>query len=245
MKRNGLFALVLAVMLGATAAWAQDAFYVISFPVGVGTKITSLPYTISAPGFYYLGGDLSTTGNGITVNANNVTIDLMGFSLVGNGTDGMRGIEISGRSNVEIRNGTVRNFDGGIYSIMNGNNCRIINIRANSNVGTGIKLVGSNHLVQNCNCSNNPGGSGIWQSGYGTMITGNVCNGNSGHGIECTSGGNLIGNVVYGNSGKGFNLSLATSDYYVIDRNTVYQNTGGGINGTPSNAVFGVNAGIP
>jgi hypothetical protein len=237
--------LVGAVLLLASAGWAQDFYVIGGGGPPVGTKITSLPYPINSPGFYFLGRDLNTSGNGITVNTDNVTIDLMGFGLAGNGTAGMHGIEISGRSNVEIRNGTVRNFGGGgIYSVMNSQNCRIINIRAIMNGGPGIKLVGSNHLVQNCTASNNSS-TGIWQSGSGTMITGNVCNMNGSNGIECASGGNLIGNVVYGNGAYGFNLSLATSDYYVIDRNTVYQNTSGGFNGKPTKAEFGINAGIP
>jgi hypothetical protein len=244
MKKLGLLAVVLAVMLGSTAASADGDFYVIAGGGGVGTKIISLPYAISAPGFYYLGADLSTTGSGITVNTNNVTIDLMGFSVTGNSSPGGIGIDISGRSNVEIRNGTVRSFGQGIYSVMTAKNCRIINMRAISNTGTGIKLLGDNHLVQNCHAANN-NGYGIWMSGGGTVITGNVINGNGSNGLQCTAGGNLMGNVCFDNAGYGFSLSLATSDYYVIDRNTVYQNTGGNLNGVPSKAVFGVNAGIP
>ena len=215
----------------------------------VGTKISSLPYTIKSSGFYFVTGDLTLASGaspGITVNADNVTIDLMGFGLNGFGAAGTgAGIDITGRSNVEIRNGTVRNFGGGgIYSVTTSKNCRINNIRAIFNPGPGIKLVGDNHLVQNCTVSNN-GGYGIWQSGGGTMITGNVINENGSNGLQCTSGGNLIGNVSFGNTGYGFSLSLATSDYYVIDRNTVYQNGSGGLNGTPAHAVFGVNSGIP
>ena len=52
---------------------------------GVGTQITSLPYTISKSGFYYFGADLSTIGQGIAVTTvDNVTIDLMGFGIAGN-----------------------------------------------------------------------------------------------------------------------------------------------------------------
>jgi hypothetical protein len=245
MKRLGLLAMVLALVLSGTAAWADGEFYVIAGGGGVGTKINSLPYTILAPGFYFLGGDLSASGKGITVNVDNVTIDLMGFSMTGNGTPEMSGIDITGRSNVEIRDGTVRNFGGGIYSVTAGKNCRILNIRAVGNVGHGIKLVGSNHLVQNCNASNNTGGDGIVQSGRGAMITGNICSGNEVNGIEC-SGGNLIANVVYGNKGNGFYLMYeVTSDYYMIDRNTVYGNTGGNLNGVPPKAYWGVNAGVP
>jgi hypothetical protein len=250
MRKRCLLLVLAVLLLGGQSAWGDGDFYVITGGgAPVGTKITSLPYTIDSPGFYFLAGDLTLPigpSAGITVNVDNVTIDLMGFSLKGFGpASGAPGISISGRNNVEIRNGTVREFGGsGIFSVITGSNCRIINIRALHNTGSGIKLLGSNHLVRNCNTSNNDV-NGIWVSGYGTIIAGNVINGNGSDGLDCTSGGNLIDNVSYGNTGFGFNLSLATSDYYVIDRNTVYQNVGGSINGTPSKAVFGVNAGIP
>lgn len=242
MKRLWFMLMVVAALLSSTAATAE--FYVIAGAGTVGTKITSLPCTISTPGFYFLGRDLETTGTGITVTTDNVTIDLMGCTLSGNSTAGNQGIVISGRSNVEIRNGTVRNFQNGIHSITSGNNCRIINIRALSNLQSGIKLLGTGHLITNCNASNN-NGRGISQSGYIAIISNNVAAGNGGNGIDCTSGANLIGNAVYNNGEYGFNLSLATSIYYVIDQNTVFHNTSGNLNGTPPHAAFGINSGIP
>jgi hypothetical protein len=49
----------------------------------VGTKITNVPYAINNPGFYYLGENLTYRGSSdaITVSANDVTLDLMGYSL--------------------------------------------------------------------------------------------------------------------------------------------------------------------
>jgi len=80
-------------------------------PAGVGTQITAVPYTITAPGFYYLGGNLSGR---IYVHSSNVTLDLMGFTISGSGVGSGTGISISGTTsgleNVEIRNGTIRNF---------------------------------------------------------------------------------------------------------------------------------------
>jgi hypothetical protein len=51
------------------------------------TPISALPYTISEPGSYYLTGNLSvsTAIDGISVQADDVTIDLNGFELNGNG----------------------------------------------------------------------------------------------------------------------------------------------------------------
>ena len=81
---NWLVALLAAVLLSGSAAWAQGDFYVIAGGgPPVGTKISSVPYTITQPGFYFLTGNLTYNGagNAITVSANNVTLDLMGFSL--------------------------------------------------------------------------------------------------------------------------------------------------------------------
>src|SRR5262245_59065250 len=46
------------------------------------TPISSVPYTINAPGSYYLTADLSvTTGDAITIATNGVTLDLNGFTI--------------------------------------------------------------------------------------------------------------------------------------------------------------------
>src|SRR5450631_969089 len=46
------------------------------------TPISSAPFTISTPGSYYLTANLPvTTGNAIVISANNVTLDLNGFTI--------------------------------------------------------------------------------------------------------------------------------------------------------------------
>ncbi|MHB8067038.1 MAG: right-handed parallel beta-helix repeat-containing protein [Desulfobaccales bacterium] len=232
-----------AVLLVGTTAWAD--FYVVAMPGGVGTRIPNLPYTITNPGFYYLAHNLTSTENGITVNADDVTIDLMGFSLLSSGGLNWVGIIISGRKNVEVRNGTVRGFNaGGIYDQTGGYSYRFINLRLENNGIWGIALsTGYYHLIQNCNITEN-GNSGITLTGYGCMVTGNVVSKNGLRGIACGGSGNsLIGNVVVDNATHGFYLSTGASAYYLIDRNTAYNNTSGTLNGIPPAAKFGVNAG--
>jgi hypothetical protein len=51
---------------------------------GAVTKITSLPFTITASGIYELTGNLTANGtNGIDVQASNVVINLGGFFIIG------------------------------------------------------------------------------------------------------------------------------------------------------------------
>jgi hypothetical protein len=81
--------------------------------------LSSLPFVIRESGSYYVTSDLTLDvpdQNGIEVDANDVTVDLMGYSLIGPGSGHGDGIHMAGRINVEIRNGTVRNWGGnGIY----------------------------------------------------------------------------------------------------------------------------------
>ena len=124
MKRKlWLLALVGAMLLSVNPVLADGDFYVVAVGGGVGTKITSLPYTISNPGFYYLSGNLTYSGTeqAIIILSDNVTLDLMGFSLTGAGKY-ISGFGIAPfyletfYNNVEIRNGTVSGFGFGVYA---------------------------------------------------------------------------------------------------------------------------------
>ena len=243
--------LVVLMLMALTVTPVQADFYVVGGGGGVGTRITSLPYTINTPGFYYLAGNLTIAASqsltsAISVNADNVTIDLMGFNLSCTGTsDFTSGIGIASRRNVEVRNGTVSGFPvSGIQDDLTGYNYRIINVRLEKN-GLGITLAwgGYYHLIKDCTVSENLS-HGIMMSGNGCMITGNVVSKNGQRGINCTGSGNsLIGNAVVDNVDYGFFLSLGASIPYLIDRNTAYNNTAGNLNGIPPDAKFGLNAG--
>lgn len=149
-----LLALVYSVVVTTGPALAD--FYVIAGG-SVGTKINSVPYTISTPGFYYLDRNLTSTGNGIIVSSSNVTIDLMGFTITGPSGGGNYGISTEGTqeiNNVEIRNGTITKFLTGIYSTVS-KNFRVINVRAIGNFMYGINLGGLGHMVKGCTISDN------------------------------------------------------------------------------------------
>lgn len=84
------------------------------------TEITSLPTTIDSGGVYCLKqnrGTNITSGNAITITANNVTIELNGFVLgglsAGENTEATA-IGAFGRRNISVRNGIVRGFQFGI-----------------------------------------------------------------------------------------------------------------------------------
>ena len=190
MKKNILLlALCLTVLFGGKAAWASGDFYVITVG-GVGTKITSVPHTITQPGFYYLAKNLSSTGSGILVTADDVTIDLMGFTLTGPGSTN-NGINISGQKNVEVRNGTIKSYNTGIYAYTSVSP-RIINIRAESN-STGISCRSDGALITGCHAFNNSVG------------------------FDLSGSANIIQNVAYNNTNYGF--WLRNDPMQLIDKN--------------------------
>ena len=213
------------------------------------TPISSLPYIISAAGSYYLTGDLTSDANGIIVYANNVTIDLAGFSLIGPGSGTSYGVYMDGRSNVEIRNGTVRAFrgayplGGGIVED-GGTGHRVIGVRAVSN-GRGIVLRGSGHLVKDCTLVENTSfGVHVGQS---CTVTGNTCYSNDNRGIttysNCTVTGNTCcdngnqgilcegsgGSTVTGNTCRGNWVGIQVLDGCTVTGNTARKNQHSGI----------------
>jgi len=184
---------------------------------------SDLPLTINVPGSYYLVEDANSPPTAITVNADNVTIDLMGYSLIGPGkTSGTNyGIFMSGRKNVEIRNGTIRRFSTyGIYeNNSSGNGHRVIDVRVFSNGDSGIWLEGSSHLIRGCAATDNYIGIGI-NGGIGCTITNNTVYANSFHGIWGTSRSNVTSNTVYTNGGSGISIGPGCT----VTGNTVYAN---------------------
>ena len=219
-----LLVLVGAVLLSAAPVLSDSDFYVVAVGGGVGTKITSLPYTIIDPGFYYLGSNLTcASGTGITVNSDNVTIDLMGFTMTRNGPPGpSAGVYLKQRTNVEIRNGTITGFYMGVQADANplipSGNHRISNIRALNDAYAGIQLFGDNHVVRGCVCSNNVTyGINLMASG---IITGCVAKGNN-TGIQLQGAGSVIGNFAINNNPYNFFLgNFDTKTEIMVDRNS-------------------------
>ena len=219
MKRCICYLMVLFLILGVSS---------IAFGQLRGTSISKLPYIIEKEGFYYLSKNLQENAKdlgGITIGVDNVTIDFSGYSLIGVGSDTSHGIYMNGRSNVEIKNGIVRNFGvHGIYEANNvGDSHRVINVRVSNNASKGIYLLGNNHLVKDCTISNN-GSHGI-DIGTGSLVVGNTSFNNGGSGIYITTGCSVKDNTSSLNQQYGIYLGGNN----LVDGNTaVINNRSGG-----------------
>ena len=73
-------------------------------------------FIISQPGSYYFTGNITGTSgkHGISIQANDVTLDLNGFALISRGGGAFSGVTgTAAQTGFSIRNGTVRGWNGG------------------------------------------------------------------------------------------------------------------------------------
>ncbi len=198
----------------------------------VRTPISSLPFDISTSGSYYLTGNQTSTGNGINVSADNVTMDFNGFKITGPGkTSGVGiGINMVGRTNVEIKNGTVTQFGyAGIQEYSGslpgtGKRHRILNMRVTDNGGDGLYLAGSNFYISGNTVSGN-GTAGIFAAGTGSIIIGNTVADNADNGLGVTTGCAVKNNTAYHNGHYGIQVG---NESLVEGNVAISNNTAGG-----------------
>jgi len=194
------------------------------------TPIHSLPFVITNSGKYVVVEDLHGTNgqDGIVVQADNVTIDLNGFTLVG-GTGSGDAIDITGkRQSIAVLNGVVRDWGRyGVYAI-DAFYLSVVGITSISNGwgGTGscpgIGL-GKNSEVRDC-ISNGSKMAGI--SVKDSSVVRNCKTGGNGHrGIDAQNGSSVIGCSSYDNASDGIAAYHGTT----VTRCTAYDNAFRGI----------------
>src|SRR4051794_40337731 len=119
------------------------------------TAITNLPYTINQPGSYYLTSSLTNVPgggvDGVTVAANDVTIDLNGFALVGRGSD--NGVSVSGaQRNFSVHNGIIRSWGFRGVNALSLNSGLFERLRVSDNGGNGLGI-GRGCTARDCTAS--------------------------------------------------------------------------------------------
>lgn len=191
------------------------------------------PVTLSQPGSYRLTGNLTVPDRettAIQVTSDDVSIDLNGFALLGpNIANGFgRGVSASGRTNIQVRNGTIRGMgERGLFlgnravvedlrSLQNldgievGIDSRVMRSSAIENRVAGIKVFGKS-LVLDCVASRN-GEDGI-VAGQSSRISGNTVNNNGRYGILTDGTGLLLHNTLMDNDDFGLLLQGPGNGY--------------------------------
>jgi parallel beta-helix repeat protein len=213
------------------------------------TPISALPLTISAPGSYYLTRNLTATADGtaITVSADNVTIDLNGFTLAGGGTGIRAGIQAPvAQKGLCVRNGTLTGWtnsaiaatlvsggvfenlrftgNSGIAALRSGNNATVracvATGHANSNAVIGTLALGSNSTISDCTVSANSN-TGITIDNNGTIVN-CTASGNGFDGIEAQANCSVLNCTASTNTGSG----IVTQNNCTVTTCTASANTG-------------------
>ncbi len=232
LKRIADFALVLTVLWFLRPASAGDLnpppgpiAPTQRTPIGASTTpgdADSL-FKITLRGSYYLTGNITGVvgKSGVEIAASGVTLDLMGFDLLGvaGSLDGIR-VSIAA-TDIAVFNGSVRNWAQDGVDLSNTTNARLVDLRASGNTAKGI-ITGVNAVVTGC-AANGNGVGGIHVSS-GT-ITNCSANDNTGIGIIASSSVTITNCSAEFNTGVGIYASAACT----ITNCSAALNTGDGI----------------
>ncbi len=156
--------------------------------------LTSAPVVLTQPGSYYLAGNLTGT---VTIAANDVTLDLMGFALVA--ASGNAIYQSGGRTNVLVRNGIISAPGGNglefSWSSSNANG-RLEDLRISGCQNNGM-VIGGGFDIRNCTVQG-AGLAGI--HAYEDVRIRDCVVTHCGRGLQLSGVGALVeGNRVYGN----------------------------------------------
>jgi parallel beta-helix repeat protein len=145
---------------------------------------------------YTLTGNITSDGDGMVVERDNIVIDGAGQTLQGSGN----GIDLIERVNVTIKGAKIRGFDSGVYL----NNASFCGIYGN-------------------NITNNEDGVYLKYSSVNSISGNNITNRWDGIGLDSSSGNSISGNNITNNN-HGIWLN-SSSNYNSISGNNITANT--------------------
>jgi len=191
--------------------------------------IDSVPTTITTQGVWCLRADLSTaitSGNAITVNANNVTIDCNEFKLggLGGGAASTAWGVLSTRLNTTVRNCNIRGFFRGV-SLTNGSGYLVESNRFDGNLFYGIYVSGSGSVIRGNLVFDTGGSSGSPGAAYAIEAVGGVD-------VLDNTVTNVAGNA---NDAVNFGIFTASNGNGTVERNRVK-----GIVANPDGYAYGI-----
>ena len=205
-------------------------------------------YIISAPGSYYLTGNITGVNGkrGILLNSTNVTIDLNGFEMIGVPGSGV-GISDGGvnQGNATIRNGTIRgwglsgiylatSFDSLIHDLIVANNgqdgitggdaCHIRECVFRDNGFSGV-VTGFNANIARCTAVGSATGAGF-KLGQDSSLSECVANFNFTSGVVAA----LACTISNCTANENLAAGISTDNNCQVTCCTAYNNSAGGIN---------------
>lgn len=222
---SSLLVVLLAVV---SPCHAQTVINQTNAGTGIGGGDTpGFPVTITVPGSYVLGTNLSppTGVDAIDITASNVTVDLNGFtiggyqpcSLASGGnwwtcTTGLYGVGIKSTADqTTIRNGNVKGFTTGISLSGKANRVSHVGLQTNA---TGLTNSGFGDLVDNVRAMRN--GAGIIVNGQQAGVRDSSVSFNGGYGLKMSAGSVASGITATTNRLDGINFKTAATGQFLV-----------------------------
>lgn len=178
-------------------------------------------HRIAQSGSYYLTANIVAPAgrHAIEIAADDVTVDLNGFQLRGQGSPGWSGVFVESVGgpyvSIAVVNGSVRGWNGAGIDLQNASNTRVERIRAFGGGGAGV-AVGANSAVVDCHTEANFVGI---VAGELCVIRGCIAQFNLTGGIAAGSQGAVSGCAAEGNQGPGFSAGAASTFINCTSRN--------------------------
>lgn len=228
------------------------AIWMVAGPGSANAAQVSCGSTITAD--TTLRSDLSNCpGDGLTIGADNITLDLGGHTIDGDAVAGTAdadaGVQLTGHHGVKLQNGTVQEFGTGVLldaatgnqlrrltvlrsgargvQLQNGSNGnRLDAIHSNDNGRTGIVMLSSDHnlVTHSTAARNTQTGIGIVVGAHNVIEDGDFSDNEVGVFLSEATDGTLESTVASRNSDEG--IVLDTSDRNTVSHNRVSRNAG-------------------
>ena len=218
-------ALKMTTKLSAVALAAL--WVLLATPAHAATSITACGNTITVPGDYRLDADLACTGDGITIVASKVHLQLNSHQISGPGNNNIRGIVVQGPlTGVEIKGpGVVTGFEVGIF-IDNADDTKVYGgvVISLNLVGIAAQAVTKLQLKDNLLSTNFLFGAFLLNSTNG-QVQNNVMNGlpflgGGGAGIALSGSGNEVN----GNTTLGYFVGILVGFQGAASGNRIHDN---------------------
>ena len=182
-------------------------------------------FIISQPGSYYLTGNTTGTSgkHGISIRANDVTLDLNGFALISGGGGAFRGVDVPAeQSNFSIRNGTVRGWAGGGVRAETVRGVLAEKLRFTGNTGAVGLHVGLGSSIKDCVATTNGIG---FQTPDRCQIISCISTENTGEGFKSTDYVSIIDCTASRNGAEGISVGASS----LVERCSATRNEFNGI----------------